>query len=190
MTDYSSDTYDSDNDNWNMSEMYGTTRTANGIVIPVGSSWIDVSPTQAKFKVQKTGSPSGSVVIYAKIWADTNAGTGTVRETSTTTYTISDLSSGTENILTFTFAGTTSLAAHDTIGIYAEVTGGDTSNNIGTRAHYPNSSQNGTLISIALTSSWEQNTPLNTWFQMSDAVGPSPGSGGTRLPPPPLIARF
>ena len=184
---YVTTTKDNDDDNTQMQDIYPT-RYVNASRIPSSSVLKDKYVTQMRCLAQRNGTVSDTDKVLGRIW---NADSGmTVVATATQEYSPSSITtsdSGTE--LTFDFSNI-QLDTDYKIGIYWAGTGGDSSNNIVLRGYFPRTADNADVVECEYNDSqgWAEEDRYNLWQQIT--YSESSGSSGTRLPPPPLIARF
>jgi len=160
----------------NWSSTYSTNETISATRVYTGSCLVGTTPSTLSFKARRVGT-SGSTVT-AGIWDITGSDTPIA---TLGTPTLDDWTTDTAGE-TKTYANTTTLTSNHAIGL--KFTGGDASNklqvNVGTN-DLP------TAVFGAIYQSGWTSTPANAAAFFTTGA---PAATGTRLPPPPLIARF
>lgn len=163
----------------------GNTSTGNGLGMQfyTGSNPVGKSITGCKFYCRTTNASTNNE-LYAKIWSSSNV----EKATSTNSVNNNTLSTSTFTEMSFTFDGTYTLVDDDIIGIKNT---NSTGNLRPAQEGSMSAGQNPAFIEFD-GSNW--GTAVTTIQFKScvsyDETPPSPGAGSTRLPPPPLIARF
>ena len=134
--------------------------------------------SQLKCSVKAFGSPTGDVT--AKLY---NSG-GSVKETSSNTKLAQSISTDDYEWLTFDFTNTIEIANGDILAVH--YSSGDGSNWLNAQWHGADVYDSTDTI-FASEQTEKSDGDFTFYFTYGSAP---PSSGGTRLPPPPLIARF
>ena len=154
-----------------------------GVQVSTGNSFIGNTFTELQFALQKKNSPTGNIkcVIYESDNSTLSATSNNVIDSSTL--------AATETNYTFTFSSTQTIQD----GFYYQITADGTNNFDHTNGVKP-SVENDVGSTITGNKASQFTTTDTAIIKNASETwcvgGASPSSGGTRLPPPPLIARF
>ena len=162
--EYATTTYTNDdaNDGDSNLKIYGTGRLANASRVVENGALDGFTMSQFTVKIQKVGSPASST-IYGRIW-NTASESIVIVATSSDTFNTDDIStSAPYTNCTFTFPNTVLLANYK-IGIYAEISGGTSSNAIVMRAN-DTTADNADVVANEYnpTEFWNDDTAKNMW---------------------------
>lgn len=171
----------------NMQQLAGN-RIMIGSIIPSGSSWIGLTVKQVKIWLVRVGTLDNDTQrLYCRIYNDNS--TISVEETATEVIAPNAGIGTTASEFTFNFPTGVTLAEDYKIGIQIDTsTSTADTNYITCRGYYPRTTDNADVIQTEYDGSFNNETQYNVQFKVCSA--PTPTSSGTRLPPPPLIARF
>ena len=166
----------------NQTSLYEECKRNASLKLTSGNTLIGEQLASAKYSLKKTGTPDGS--CRCTLWRSGSVVT-TSSNRSVTTLTTDFVE------YTFTGFGSNTLAEDDYISITVEYTGGTDPD-----TDYITTERCNTIVGDATGAIGCSGSPNNdgddqghgAWALL--ASGSIPSSGGTRLPPPPLIARF
>ena len=167
--EYATTTYtnNDDDDAGSNLKIYANARLANASRVVENGALDGQTLSEFTVKIQKVGSPANSTV-YGRIW-DTDSESLDIVATSGDTYMTDSLSdSEPYTQKTFTFDPAIVLLANYKIGIYAEISGGTSSNAIVMRAN-DTTADNADVVATEYNPSekWNDDLPKNMWQYFS-----------------------
>ena len=189
MAYFSTTTWSNDDANGDQPDIYGppASRYSVGMLIKSGNELIDQRISQVEYYAIRQGVPSPSFTVSCKVWDSSDDDINSPLATSSTTYNSNSDIETTPTLLTFPFSNF-KIEEGYVIGLYGDNSASSSDTVAITGRHYfRRDANNVSGTEWNTTNKWESDDDSNPQVRVTYSSG---STGGTRLPPPPLIARF